>query len=171
MSTHRSHKAVWHNQFQSPRPSASQLRAGFDKPMQTVFDAVRETFLSMDGLSEAVAWHGVPWRWTLVYQCQEDRPRHALETSTTRAFAYLIPDPARLQVCLPLTGDQVVALPTGRLKKSSRDTIVFARTVAGVSWPTWTVDSRAAIEEFRALIEFKHAWVFGAPGLSAQASA
>lgn len=156
MSSHASNRIVWTNQFQSPRPSAAQLRAGYPKAVQAVVDASREVFLELDGVTEDIAWHGVPWRWTLVYQTPMDDPQTVGASHVTRAFGYLIPDPARLQVCVPLSKEQVAVIPVGRIRKSLRDTIVFARTVAGVSWPTWEISCKADLEELAELASLKH---------------
>lgn len=158
MSAHAPKKLVWLNKFQVPAPSIANLKDGYPKPAHGVFDATRDALCELGGVSEAVAWHGVPWRWTLVYRLGE-----APEVPGTRAFAYIIPDPARLQVCIPLTRDQVAVLPMRRFKKVVRDTIVFARTVAGVSWPTWDIPSAQALEDVRELLRRKHKLI-SAPG-------
>lgn len=142
-------KCAWNNKFHAP--SVAQLRDGYAKPLVPVFDAVRETVLELKGVSESVAWHGVPWRWTMVYRCHGDDA-----APVTRAFAYLIPDPHRLQVCVPLDRQQVSALPMRRFKKGIRDAIIHARSVAGISWPSWDVPTRLALDDVADLIRRKH---------------
>jgi hypothetical protein len=142
-------KCMWSDKFHAP--TVTQLREGYQKPLIPVFDAARDFLLGLHGVSESVAWHGVPWRWTLVYRCaSEDR------APVTRAFAYLIPDPNRLQVCVPLGREQVAALPMRRFKKNMRDSIVHARSVAGVSWPSWDAVTRPALDEVIDLLHRKH---------------
>ncbi len=149
MFEHGSLKCRWNDKFHTP--TVAQLREAYAKPLIPVFDSAREMLLQLSGVSESVAWHGVPWRWTLVYRCHGD------ETApVTRAFAYLIPDPTRLQVCVPLGREQIVALPIRRFKKNIRDAIVHARSVAGVSWPSWDAPTRAALEDLGDLIRRKH---------------
>jgi hypothetical protein len=172
MSSQASTKLIWANRFQSIPPSASQLRDGYPKPLHAVFDAARELFLEIEGVSERVDWHGVPWRWTLVYNAGEDSMLRSLQSPATRAFAYIIPDPAKLQVCIPLTREQIAVMPMRRFKKGVRDTIVFARTVAGISWPTWEIPSKAALDDLAELVDRKSRFAIGpdAAGL-VQASA
>lgn len=142
-------KCMWSDKFHAP--TVSQLRDGYPKPLAPVFDAAREQLLALEGVSETVAWHGVPWRWTLVYRCAgEDR------AAVTRAFAYIVPDPSKLQVCVPLGREIVAELPMRRFKKNIRDTIVHARSVAGVSWPSWDAPTRAALDDILDLVQRKH---------------
>lgn len=142
-------KCMWNDKFH--KPTVAQLREGYAKPLIPILDAAREYLLALDGVSESVAWHGVPWRWTLVYRCTgEDR------AAVTRAFAYLVPDPNRLQVCVPLAREVIAELPVKRFKKSIRDGIVHARSVAGVSWPSWDAPTKAALDDVIDLLQRKH---------------
>jgi hypothetical protein len=149
MQWERSSKCTWSNKFIAP--TVGKLREGYPKPLGSVFDAARELILELDGVSESVIWHGVPWRWTLVYKCDA---RTAADR--TRAFAYLIPDPAKLQCCVPLTREQIASLPMRRFKKNLRDSIIHARTVAGLSWPSWDIPSKTAVEDIAELVRRKH---------------
>ena len=142
-------KCGWNNKFHAP--SVAQLREGYAKPVMPVFDAAREMLLELKGVSESISWHGVPWRWTLVYRCEGDDA-----SPVTRAFAYVISDPHRLQVCVPLGREQIAALPMRRFKKGIRDAIVHARSVAGISWPSWDVPTRVALEDVADLVRRKH---------------
>jgi hypothetical protein len=163
MSTQTLHgptKRVWSNKFQCPGPR--QLREGYEPELRAVFDAARELILEREGLVETVVWHGVPWRWTLVYQDPAGENGYGLALARpTRAFAYLIADPARLQVCLPLTREQIAAMPLKRFKKVSRDSIIFARAVAGVAWPNWDLPTQAAVEDVAEVVRRKHKMTAG----------
>lgn len=149
MSLQGSTKCPWNNKFHAP--TLAQLREAYPKTTLPVFDAARQALLGLAGVSETIAWHGVPWRWTLVYDGQE-----VTSTGVRRPFAYLVPDPARLQICIPLTREQVAAMPIKRFKRTLRDAIVHARTVAGVSWPSWDLPTRAALDDVLELIKRKH---------------
>lgn len=147
-----SSKCLWSSKFHTP--TWCQLRDGYPKPMVPFFDAARSMLLALNGVSESVVWHGIPWRWTLVYKYKGSDA-----ASRTRAFAYLIPDPARLQCCVPLSREQITALPIRRFKKHIREPIIHARTVAGLSWPSWDLPSKSAIEDLADLIHRKHRMV------------
>jgi len=147
-------KCSWNNKFHAP--TLAQLRDGYPKPLVPLFDEARELLQNLAGVSESIVWHGVPWRWTLVYKCE-----HENHDPVTRAFAYLIPDPARLQLCVPLTTEQVAVLPMRRFKKHMRDNILHARTVAGLSWPSWDVPTTQALEDLADLVRRKHRHIDG----------
>lgn len=144
-------RCPWTDKFN--RPTVDELRASFAKPMQRVLEDAREA-LAPDGVAETLSWQGVPWRWSLVY-------RYGSGPDADRPLAYLIPDPERLQVCVPLTKEQIDALPMKRLRKSIRDGVTHARSVAGVWWATWDVPGRGALDEVVDLVERKHKLIVG----------
>lgn len=152
MLEHGSLKCRWNDKFHTP--TIAQLREAYPKPLVPVFDGARDMLLELKGVSESIAWHGVPWRWTLVYRCAGDDA-----APVTRAFAYVIPDPSRLQVCVPLGREQIAAMPLRRFKKSIRDAIIHARSVAGVSWPSWDTPTRIALDDVAELVRRKHRMV------------
>lgn len=157
-------KSLWSDKFRMP--AIDELRAELAKPLQPVFDAARSSLCDLDNLHEVLAWQGVPWRWTLVYRGRGDlqeSTNHAAASGPGRGFAYVIPDPARVQVCVPLTGALIETLPMRRFKKPVRDGVQLARSVAGVWWPTWDIASAAAWEEVLELVERKHKALLGAP--------
>lgn len=146
----RIEKLAWADKFQAP--TLTQLRAHYPKDKAALFDQTRQALLKLDGLREEIAWQGVPWRWTLVYSMDGEDGRK----SGAKAWAYLIPDPERLQVCVTLNADQIQHLQAKKLKKWVRDGIVFARSVAGVCWPTFEIVSLQHLEDVLELIERKH---------------
>lgn len=139
-------KCAWNDKFRMPE--VAQLRAGLTKPLQSVFDDAREELKQLEGVSESVSWQGVPWRWTLVYAMAE--------MPSERALAYLVPDPQRVQMCVPLNQEQIEKIPMKRLKKSIRDGVLYARSVASVWWPTWDIQTRGALDEVLELVVRKH---------------
>lgn len=151
-------RSAWSDKFQMP--SLQDLRLGLAKPLQSVFDDAREAITELDGISEQLAWQGVPWRWTLVYNLTE-------QSGEGRSLAYLVPDPQRLQICVPLTQEQIEKLPIKRMKKSIRDGVVFARSVAGVWWPTWEIASKAALDEVLELVTKKHKFALESAAVNA----
>ena len=145
-------KCAWSDKFRMP--GADELRAGLPKHLQQVLDDARERLTGLDEVSESLVWQGVPWRWTFIYPCAAGEPG--------RAMVYLVPDPQRLQICVPLAQEQIEQLPVKKLKKSIRDGVVFARNVAGVWWPTWDVASKTALDEVFELVHRKHRMLVGA---------
>jgi hypothetical protein len=147
-------KCAWSDKFRMP--SLDELRSGLPKPLQQVFDDARHRLSYLDGVTESLVWQGVPWRWTLVYV------GGGSGTSEGRPSVYLVPDPQRIQICVPLCKDQIEHLPLKRMKKSIRDGVVFARSVAGVWWPTWDVPTVGALDEVFELVTRKHKLLSGA---------
>jgi hypothetical protein len=144
-------KTAWNDKFRMP--SIGELRTGCSKPVQQLLDEARERFAGLAQTSESLVWQGVPWRWTFVFL--------GPSSGEPRVLAYLIPDPARLQCCVPLTHDQIERLPLKRMKKSIRDGVVFARDVNGICWPTWDVPTKPAMDEVFELVARKHALILG----------
>lgn len=129
-------RPVWEDRFQSP--TLDDLRAGLAKQHAQLFDQAREQLLAFDGVRESVVWHGVPWRWTVTIAPAGD-PRSPI--------AYLIPQPGRPLVAIPLPVEALSSIPLRRMSKAIRDGIVFAAEVGGVHWPTWELQSKPLIDE------------------------
>lgn len=147
-------KAPWADKFR--QPSVQQLRASMNKDSAAIFDALRDRLSSVGELVETVAWQGVPWRWSIVYSAKLVGPaRGGGAGAGARPWAYLIPDPDSLQLCVTLTADQIQAMDVRRLKKWVRDGIVFARAVGGSCWPTYAITAKAQAEDVFELIERK----------------
>lgn len=145
-------KAPWTDKFQ--QPTVAQLREAMPREVAAMFDVVRERLMGVGDLEERVAWQGVPWRWTLIYAPHRHGARGALSASV-RAWAYLIPDPNNLQLCVTLTTEQIQAMEVRRLKKWVRDGIAFARAVGGVCWPTYTLGAGVHVEDLLELLDRK----------------
>jgi hypothetical protein len=153
-------KNAWSDKFSLP--TVDELKSLQPKPLQSMFQKCRQKLLE-HGHTEVVQWQGVPWRWSLVYTAGKDdldpmmnfQPSAEPSAASPRAFAYLIPDPARLQLCIPLTTQQIEQVGLKKFKKPIRDGIAFARSVGGVWWPTWEIPSLAALDEVLELAKKK----------------
>lgn len=139
-------KLPWADKFHAP--SLAQIKSHYSKDKLSLFEHVRQRLLQVEGVREEILWQGVPWRWTLVYNLEGD-------DGPAKAWAYLVPDPERLQVCVTLTADQVLGVGVKRLKKWVRDGIVFARSVGGVCWPTYEIAVRQQADDVFELIDRK----------------
>lgn len=138
----------WEDQFRVP--TLDDLRGHYPKQLGNLIEVARERLLQFNGVREEVSWQGLPWRWTLVYRCPQD---------PVRAWAYLVPDPEKPKLSLPLTDEQVQALPMRRLKKFVRDGVLCARKVDSVYWATWDITNRAQLDEVLDLVRRKHQYV------------
>jgi hypothetical protein len=158
-------KTAWEDKFRVP--TLQELLGHFhDKQIGQLFEAARGELLACGraaegglagsgAISEAIAWTGVPWRWTMVYTC--DSPAHALlGLQPSHAWAYLVPDPVKVQICIPMSIPLIQMLPARRLKKFIRDGIIHARAVAGVHWPCYEVTARAQLDDIVDLAQRKY---------------
>lgn len=136
-------RSCWEDRFRAP--SVSELRGLLSKQHVQLFDAAREALLALGGVSESIEWRGVPWRWTLAFQVEPARP-----------LAYLVPQPARPRLAVPVTDDVVASLAARRVSRPIRDAIVFAPRVGEVLWPSWELLGRTQIDELLELVRAKH---------------
>lgn len=137
-------RLAWEDRFRTP--SVADLREHYNKQLGNLLDAAREELRSSPGVSEELSWQGLPWRWTIIYRSAG---------AGGRPFAYLVPDPVRPKLAIPLSGELVASLPLNRLKKHVRDGVQQARNVAGVLWATWELSSKTQLAEILELAELK----------------
>ena len=107
-------------------------------------DTARSLLRALPGVVEELSWQGVPWRWTLTYRFPE--------AAAERPGLYLIPDPNRPKISMPLPENVVQTLPLHRLKRHVRDGVTQGRKVNGVLWATWEVTSKTQVGEILEII-------------------
>ncbi len=134
----------WANRFQTPvladlvRPLGAENAA--------LLRMARQTLLDLEGVSEKIAWHGIPWRWTLVYDCG----------GATRALAYLVPEPANPQIVIPVHESFIAALPRRCFSRHIKDGLSLCAVVTGVRWAQWELASETQLSEVLDLVRRKH---------------
>src|SRR5690242_5530708 len=96
-------RAAWLDRFKAP--TADEMLGAFNRQMQGALQHLREKLLAVEGVKEEVSWQGV-WRWTLVYRIPGDGER---------GWAYLVLDPAKPRVSVPITDDIIAELPVKKL--------------------------------------------------------
>lgn len=136
---------AWEDRFKTP--ATQDLCEGINRQFSGLFDAARDRLRGFPGISEGLSWEGLPWRWTLTYR---------LPTDNGRAWAYLVPDPNKPQIALPLPIAMVSALPMHRFKKHVKDGVLQGRMVDGVYWATWDIASKQQLSEILELVQHKH---------------
>lgn len=127
-------RIAWEDRFGAP--DASELLDALARPHTVLVEQARDGLRALGEVTESVVWHGIPWRWTFAFADEPERP-----------WAYLVPQPGRPLLSIPLTAEVVTALPMKRLSKAVRDAIAGATLVGGVYWPQWPLTSRAQVEE------------------------
>jgi hypothetical protein len=133
----------WEDRFRTPTPA--DLRAAITRSAHAAVELAAETLTSREAVRESVQWRGV-WNWTLVYSHNGD---------PEPAWAYIIPDPGRPRLCIPVAEETVSDLPVKRLARTVRDGVSHAPAVNGVRWPVWDILTKAQVEEVLSLLEFK----------------
>ena len=148
------HKHPWANKFR--KPSADELLAQYgSKQLSQLVGGARSELAGLNGIVETLSWNGVPWRWSFEYRtdglCLSGPPQ-----APRQALAYLVPDPLRPQIAVPLTAEMIDLLPVRRLKRFVREGIVHGRIVAQVYWPSWEFALRSQLDEVMDLVVRKH---------------
>ncbi|MBS0197516.1 MAG: hypothetical protein JSR77_12230 [Planctomycetes bacterium] len=134
---------MWQDRFRAP--TAIDLIEGIDKPVRATVVHARNTLVKDRDIQERVAWQGV-WKWTLTY-------RHV--SSPDRAWAYIVPDPAKPRVCVPMPDAALNLLPVKSTPKYVRESLAFAPVVDGVRWPVWDLPSRQQVDDVLGLLRSK----------------
>lgn len=127
---------IWENKFRSP--TGAELLHGLAKPHAALVDEARTRLLGVSGAREEIVWHGLPWRWTFSYRG---------EGALSRPWAYLVPEPAKPRLVLPLTLEELSRFPLRKLTKPARDPLSHGVEVDGVHWVEWEISVRALMDE------------------------
>ena len=129
------HRTLWEDRFRRPDPL--ELVEAVPKHLVAVAIHAREQLGAADGVVESLVWHGV-WKWTFTY---------AAPTDGGRAWVYVIPDPARLRMCVPFAAELMQQLPIRKLPKYLRDGLIHAPQVGTMKWPTWELQGKGQFDE------------------------
>lgn len=131
-------RCAWEDRFRLP--TVDELREGMNSQHRHMFDLTRDLILAIGSLREQLSWHGVPWRWALSYK------------TSGGPLGYLVPQPGKPLLAVPLPVETVAALPVKKLSRAVRDAIAFSAEVSGTCWPTWELQSKALVEEVVGLL-------------------
>ena len=129
-------RAAWEDRFR--RPTVDELLDGLNKQLLSLAESWRERMSEAPGVREELSWQGIPFRWTLVYR-SENRPE--------RPLAYLVPQPVRAYIAIPIASDAVNRLPLRKLSKPVRDSLGAASLVNGLYWAQWDLLSKSQLDE------------------------
>lgn len=125
--------APWRNQF--AQPTTDLLLDEIESERRKLFDLFREGLLALDACEESLDWHGIPWRWSLEY------------TIGTVTRAYLVPDPERPCVAMPIRAAEIDAINLRSLSRPVREGVVNAAYVAGVLWAEWELTAATQVND------------------------
>ena len=144
MSAHSSKgRVAWLDRFRAP--SSDELLSPFNKQTSALLEHARQKFLGVESSKEEIVWHGV-WNWTYVYR---------IPGEGERAWAYLIPDPAKPRIAVPIDDEIIPDLPLRKLSKYIRDGLTHAPKVDGLRWSCWDITNRTQVEDIVSLAQNK----------------
>lgn len=126
-------RAAWEDRFR--RPTVDEVLEALNKQLLSLAESWRERMSETPGVREELSWQGIPFRWTLVYR-NESRP-----------IAYLVPQPVKAYIAIPIAADAVNRLPLRKLSKPVRDSLGAASLVNGQYWAQWDLVSKAQLDE------------------------
>jgi hypothetical protein len=142
-ATSNKNRLAWVDRFRTP--TASELLAPFNKQVTGMIEHAREGFRAVEGVKEDLSWHGV-WNWTFVYRLPgEGEP----------AWAYLVPDPMKPRIAVPVEDELIPELPLRKMSKFIRDGLTHAPVVDGVRWATWDLHNRTQGDDIVSLAGMK----------------
>lgn len=128
-------RPYWENQFHTP--SRAQLIGGLTREHAGLVSHARQSLLGVLAGPEIIAWHGYPWRWTIVFRAAADE----------RPWAYLIPQPARPRLALTLDVGTLSSVQLRRISKYLKEGLAAAPRVGNTCWPEWDLLSEGQTEE------------------------
>jgi hypothetical protein len=137
-------KAAWEDRFSTPLIDG--LCAGLSKPHRTLLEHASTSLLALPGMTKAVSWLGVPWRWTICF-----RSKHV---AVPDAVAYLVPQPSKPLICVPVP-ERVVTSFDLKTSRTLRDGIAFAPLVGGAYWSQWELVTKSQIDEVVDLVRMR----------------
>lgn len=137
-------RRAWEDRYRTP--SLPDLVRGMDAQARDLFQMMRQHLGALPGVREQLGWEGIPWRWSLSYHLP----------GTAAVFAYLVPQPAKPLLGLPLAAGVLETVLGGRLSKPVREAILLAPAVGSVRWTQWELASKTQIEELAALVRSAH---------------
>lgn len=130
---------AWEDQF--VRPDRGSLLAGLNKQDQLLVDRCVERLDAIPRCRCHIRWHGIPWRWALRYESDKKEP-----------IAFVIPEPRRPRLAIPLTAGDLERITFRKLSKPVREGISLASAINGVLWTEWVLSSKSQIDELFGLI-------------------
>lgn len=142
MSAPSKTRVAWLDRFKAP--SADDLLCPFNKQSSALIEHTRQKLRTCEGVKEEISWHGV-WNWSFVYRLPGEE----------RAWAYLIPDPAKPRVVLPVFDDVLPELPLRKLSKFIRDGLTHAPMVDGLRWACWDLLNKTQADDIVSLAQMR----------------
>lgn len=133
----------WTDYFSEPK--IAQLRGTFPEDVQPLFDKVQKKLCEVNGTTQKLKWFGDGWHWTIGYftsQCDEP-------------LTILIPNPADLQLAMPLNSTFMDSLKSDQIKKSLRDGLELALEPFDTRWAVWSIENETILADLLDFVALK----------------
>ena len=120
--------------------------------MTTLAKSTHRHISSLKQVRGSVRWQGHEWKWAITYSHPEIDPH------SPASFAYLIPNPAQLQLVIPINKTMHKALhETDQLNNREylKDAIANAIIPNQYAWPNWTITNKKHSTQLIRLIKWK----------------
>lgn len=129
-------RPAWEDQFTVPCHRA--LREGYtNKHNAELFECALTALRSLPNVTEKLAWHGVPWCWSFVYEngCRDGAPA-----------AMLVPDVHSPKIVVPMPAGTFHTVKLDDLAAEIKDIIAHSRSVCGGAWPAFEITGKTRLE-------------------------
>ena len=136
-------RLAWEDRFTIPASAA--LIAGLPPHLSVIAEHARAKLATVESVREEVAWQGV-WRWTFTFVASIDG---------VRPWAYLVPDPTKLRLSIPVPASMMTDMPVKKLPKFVRDGLLHAPLVGQIKWPMWELQGKGQVDDILELSRFK----------------
>ncbi len=133
---------MWKDRFS--RPTEADLLGGLTRECRRLIERVHSKCEAIEAGQRRVLWHGIPWRWTIEISLNNGEP-----------LAFVISEPGRPQLAVPLDATDLDRLPMRRLSKGVREGILGARAVGNTLWPEWELTSNTQVDELMILVRVR----------------
>lgn len=142
MSTMANLTGIWTDRF--VQPSETDLLGELGKAERGLVERLFSKTEPLGVDRRTVKWQGIPWRWTIQMARRNQAP-----------MMFLIPQPDRPQLAVPLNATDLERIPMRKLSKAVREGILGARAVASTLWPEWDLTSNTQLDELMTLIRVR----------------
>lgn len=141
-------RQVWEERW--TQPEVAQLLQALGPPEENPLARITDELADIDGLCRTLAWYDQAWKWTIEYT--DGKP---LENPWD-AVCYLVPNPADVAVCVPLSKHVIEQLPMRKISKYIREGIISAKCAVRVHWAIWKPNNVADAPLIADLIRRKY---------------
>jgi hypothetical protein len=136
------------------QPTVDQLKGRLKEEAVKLFDGIRARLTAIEGVSERFKWFGDGWHWTIGY----------FTGNSEEPLAVIIPNPADLQLSMPLDRKFIKGLPEDQVAKTLRDGLELAADPFDTRWAVWSIENEPLIEDLVRFVEMKRQFMARAAG-------